>query len=408
MARTCIDWEPDDPSPVAPRSRIVHVTKVPASDSGIARHAGPFDRALDRVGGRTTVGIALDASGTQRATAVLRLARRVLLHLRREPVDLVVIDLSGRALAEFFSACLVASIPTHRRPILWLVAHDAPEVVGAPMLFSFLDRKGGRRVGMALSRTVGRALERWLVGRADAVLAFSELGADALRERFGDGRVWSIPLPTELLANALKEPVVYCPAGVSATDILATMRAFEPGCVPPHVRLRIGNLPLPDRRQVEVRCRSMGIIDRVEFTGFLDQAGLDQSFATAAIVVRNRSATGRPSNWAAASGPVVSAMAAGCAVLSTDPRGSAYCLELGGSDLSATPDRLQDELVRVTCDPSALRLLAERATDHIRSTHVPEAVAPYLEAIWRDTGARNVGLPAWRTPSAPKPSSALR
>jgi hypothetical protein len=399
MARTCIDWQPDDTTSVAPRPLIVHVTKVPPSSSGIARHAGPFDSALDRLGDRETIGLGLDAPETQRIAIVLGLVRRVTARLRSVPADLVVIDLSGRALAEFFSACRVAAMRARRRPVVWLVVHDAPELVGAPMLFSFLDRKGGRRFGMALSRSVGRILERWLVRRADAVLALSELGAAALRQRYHSGRVWSIPHPAELLTNAPKQPVVYCPATLTASDLVPTLQAFESGALPPETTLRVGNLPAADQRQVERWCRSMRMTNRVEFTRFLDQNGLDESFATAAVVVRHSDAPARPANWAAASGPLVSALAAGCAVLSTSPRGSLRCLEIAGCELVAAPEHLPDEIVRVMGDLARVRSVAVRATDHIRSTHVPEAVARYLATIWRDTSASCCWRRAQRTQS---------
>lgn len=405
MARTCIDWEPDDVPSDASRPRIIHVTKVPPSNSGIARHAGPFDRSLARVGSLTTVGLRLDAHESQRIGTTIRLARRVLRHLRDDAPDLVIYDLSGRALAEFYSACIAALVPKHRRPVLWLVAHDSPELVGPPMLFSFFDRKGWRRVGMALSRWIGRPLERWLVSRVGAILSFSELGAGALRERFDHLVVRAVPLPTELLSASSKEPIVYCPAGVSAADLAPTLEAFGAGGVPQYFRLRVGNLSGPDRELVVGRAEYLAMNDRVEFTGFLDQKRLDESFTTASIVVRHRSATGRPQGWGAASGPLVSALAAGCAVVSTDPRGSARCVAVAGRDLSATPEKLSDEIAATANDPRTVQELGARATEHIRSTHVPEAVARYLRAVWYDTRPGGTSPPLRRTRSAPKTSS---
>lgn len=202
MAQSCIDWDPD-PRVASAQCSILHITKVPPSSSGIARHAGAFDRALDMVGDRCTIGLPVEAHQSQRAVLIFRLCRRVRRHVRENRTDLVVIDLSGRALAEFFAACVIAA---HRqRPRIWLVAHDAPDLVGPPLLVALLDRKGGRRLGMELSGILGGQATRWLLRRSAALLAFSELGASALRERFGDEvSVWSVPLPTELLADKPK------------------------------------------------------------------------------------------------------------------------------------------------------------------------------------------------------------
>jgi glycosyltransferase involved in cell wall biosynthesis len=387
MAPTCIDAAPVDPPAPGTGPRIVHLTKVPPSDSGVARHAGALDRALDRLGRRTTIGLGLDAPQTQRLAVVADVVRRLRTELRRTPADLVVIDLSGRALAELAGAALVAARPAARRPVLWLVAHDAPELVGAPLLVSVLDRRGGRRVGMALSDTVGRALERRVVGRADALLAFSELGAAALRDRYGHDVVRAVPLPTDLLGDGPKEPVVYCPAGVRAGDLAPVLRAFEAG-LPDGTALRVGHLAPADRRTIEAWRDEHGLADRVTLTGFLDQAALDRTFVTAAVVVRNPGRGDRSANWAAASGPRVSALAAGCAVVSTDPRGSARCVAVAGRDLAAAPERLADELTRLVADPAAVAELGARATEHVRSTHAPDAVAGHLAAIWRDTRHR--------------------
>jgi hypothetical protein len=389
MGPSCISWEPDSSTPVGTPPRIVHVTKIPPSNSGIARHAAPFDRALDGLGPRVTLGLPVTAHESQRLSVVAGLLGRLVRQMRRASADLVVIDLSGRALAEFFAACLVAA--RRRGPTLWLIAHDAPEMVGPPLLFACFDRKGGRRLGMALSSSLGGALERWLVSRTDMLVAFSELGAEALRTSYPNTRTTAIPLPSEIIAHECKEAVIYCPASLSAHELIPTLRAFALEQIPQTVRLRVGNLPDSERRQVEDWCRSLGIEGRVDFTGFLDQAGLDRSFATAAIVVRHRDSDQGAANWAAASGPLVSALAAGCAVLSTDARGSHGCLAAAGIDLAAQPTAVPEELARLASDPVAVERLRQKATSHTRDYHVPEAVTPYLEVIWRETRR-----PDWR------------
>jgi hypothetical protein len=312
------------------------------------------------------------------AIVAARLARR---ELRTRPVDLVVVDLSGRAIAEFLTACMVAA--RRERPVLWLVAHDPPELVGPPLLFAQFDRRGARRVGMFLSNTLGRWLEGWLLRRTDVLLAFSEAGAVSLRDRkLGTKRVVAIPLPTERIAPR-NDDVVYCPSSVTFEELQPVLDAFASGAVAPPTRLRVGSLSAADARRVEALCATLNIAERVELTGFLDQAALDASFATAAVVVRSRIADANAANWAAASGPLMSALAAGCAVVGTDARGSARCLELAGINAVSTREMVET-LARVVNDPEQLHHLGEAASAHVEACHVPEAVAGHLRAIWAD------------------------
>lgn len=100
--------------------------------------------------------------------------------------------------------------------------------------------------------------------------------------------------------------------------------------------VRIGRLSSDETFVIRTRFGTSG---RVELTGDLSQSELDESYERAAVVVR-RLAHGRErANWAAASGPIVSALAAGCAVISNDNRGSARCVAAAGVDLSSQPGR---------------------------------------------------------------------
>ena len=382
MAPSCIDHEPPELTGTG-SSTVLHLTKVLPSGSGVARHAAAFDRALGALGRCVTLGLANEARDTQRLSMIIRTTRRARRAVRRERPDLVVVDLSGRALAEFFGACVVAG--RRRRPKLWLVVHDPPELVGQTFLVAGLDRKGGRRLGVALSRWLSPPVERWLLGRVDGLLAFSELGASILRERQPGHAVWAVPLPVELMARRVKERVVYCPANLVVAGVEPTLAALGRPEVAEEVRVRVGSMAPTDRREVERVSSAMGVASRLDFTGHLDQDALDESFATAAVVVRDLRPDGRADNVGAASGPLVQALAAGCAVISTDVRGSRRCVELAGVDLSQHPERLTDEVVRLLGDPEAIERLGDAAIAHVESCHVPEAVARHLASIWRAT-----------------------
>lgn len=381
MGRTCIERDPGRPPTIAARPRILHVTKVPPSNSGIARHALPFDRSLDLLGSRSTLGLPVDAGDTQRVALTVRTVVQAWRKVRRHAADLVVIDLSGRALAEFFVAMTLTF--GGRRRTIWLVLHDPPVLVGPPLLFRFLDRRGRRRAGIALSNTIGGLLERRLVRDVDAVIAFSDLGAAAVREHFAV-ETWAVPLPTEILPQRKEAPIVYCPASLHPSDLAPILSVLA---TRPHstVQLRVGYMPKCDCDEVLEICAALGFEGRLEFTGYLDQAELDESFSTAAIVVRHRPESEDSTNWAAASGPIVSALAAGCAVLSTDARGSRACVQAAGIDVSSAPSLLPETLDHVLKSPSDQRRLQEQAIAHVQSTHSPEAVARYLLQIWAET-----------------------
>ncbi|MEA2686275.1 MAG: hypothetical protein QOE93_1470, partial [Actinomycetota bacterium] len=299
--------------------------------------------------------------------------------------SLLVFDLSGRGLAEFYSACL--AIGSIGRPV-WLVVHDAPELVGPPLLLKGLDRRGGRRLGMYLSRTVGARLETWMMGRADTVFALSGLGAAALRERTGGRvRVRQLPIPIEDQSESDKQPIVYCPSSVSAVDVVPVVRALASASS--SWTLRLGNMDGPEQAAVEAAADRAGILDRLEFIGRVDEVRLDESYEDAAVVVRNRGPGSSPENWAAVSGPVISAMAAGCAVIATDARGSSACLEAaGGVDLGDRPDDLERDLGRLLGDEGERARLGEAGRRHVRGFHTPERVARHLADAWAHTAER--------------------
>jgi glycosyltransferase involved in cell wall biosynthesis len=367
------------------RPRILLLTKVPPSNSGIAHFAPAFRRTLELVGDVTTIELAVDAAETQRLAVIARTVAHVRRALRAQPVDLVVVHLSGRALGEYYAA--VAALAHRSRPRVWLVVHDAPELAGASLLVAPLDRRGGRRIGMLGSRHIGRRLDRHLLDRADAVIAFSESGAAALVDREPTTRAVALPLPVELAPATTKEPVVYVPAGLVATDVdpvlAAVARLGQDRTDANSYRVRVGHLGPDGSASVRAMAARRGLGDRLELTGFLDDRGLDRSFATASVVVRNRRAT-ETGNRNAASGPVVLAMAAGAAVVATDPRGSAACLAGGaGIDLSAEPGRLTDAVAALLADPAEIARLGVAALAHIRDHHRPECVAARLDELWR-------------------------
>ncbi len=375
----------------SPRPRILHLTKVPPSDSGVAHFAAPFTAALGLLGHVTTMGLPGSARDSQRTRIITRTAWATVQTVRLTRPDLLVVQLSGRGLAEMYAALAVVHL--RRRPTVWLVAHDAPSLVGAALLTHGLDRRGGRRIGMAASDHIGRRLEQRLVARVDVVLSFSEPGAEAVADRYPGVTARSVPLPVTVPPPEPKERVVYVPSHVEAADVMPVLDAVASSA--DHYRLRVGNLPIGAAATIRAQAERCDMAHRLELTGYLDDEELDRSFATAALVVRHRR-PGVGGNELAVSGPIVSALAAGCAVISTDPRGSAPCLADGvGIDLSARPERLVPELTELLSRPDEVARLGRAAQRHVVEHHRPEVVARRLATLW----------PPSPGPAEPRPGS---
>lgn len=334
--------------------------------------------ALQRLGPVTRVDLPVNSNATQRLSVMVRLWRRTRQELTSAP-DLVVIEISGRALAELATAACTL----RRGSTVWLVVHDPPALAGPLFMIELLDRRGLRRLAMALSNTVGAALERWIVARTDVLIALSVDGEAALAERFPGARTAAVPLPTESPPPSPKSPVLFFPGYMGTEETARVLKQLDGLVLRPDLRIRVGAV-VGGNEGVRMELESTAVGPIVELTGYLDDAELDAAFADAKVVVRARQSGTQSGNSAAASGPITTALAAGCVVLALDSRGSRRCLEAAGMPGPRTDIAVQGaELVDLP--DGAFEELSARARDHVRRHHSPTAVGQRFASIWTDT-----------------------
>jgi glycosyltransferase involved in cell wall biosynthesis len=365
----------------APASlRVLHVTRLPPSPSGVAAYAEAFRAVLAELGDVAVVRLPPAPEASQSAALAVRLTRR--LARRTRDIDLrqvVVVEQAGRGLAEFWAAWWLA----RRGRRVWLMVHDVPELSGGAFFTTLLDRRGGRRVAAALSRTLGRRAERDLLHRAERVLCLSPAGARALEAEHRMVRpVQDVPhvgAATDAPLDGRTEVLV--PGYVAgADDVLPLVRGADD--LPPGWVLSVGACSDETRRRIAAEAEAHGTADRVRLLGFLAEADVRAAFARAAVVVRWRRDGWGGGGAYAVSGPLVAALGNGCAVVTNDSRGAAHLF--GEARVAVVGDgatgeqQLVDAVRALTANPADRRRRGEAGRDLVRREHSPAAVAARL------------------------------
>lgn len=367
------------PAPAA-SLRLLHVTRLPPSPSGVAAYAEAFRAVLAELGEVEVVELPPAPAASQSAALAARLTRRLARSTRaRDPRQVVVVEQAGRGLAEFWAAWWLA----RRGRRVWLMVHDVPELSGGAFFTRLLDRRGGRRVAAALSGTLGRRAERDLLHRAERVLCLSPSGARALesahRLRRAVQDVPHVGAATDAPVEGRTEVLV--PGYVAgAEDVLPLVRAA--GDLPPGWVLAVGACSEQTGRRIAAEAEAHGTADRVRLLGFLSEAGVRAAFARAAVVVRWRRDGWGGGGAYAVSGPLVAALGNGCAVVTNDSRGAVHLfdearVEVVG-DGAAGERELLDAVRALTADPAERRRRGEAGRDLVRREHSPAAVAARL------------------------------
>jgi hypothetical protein len=297
-----------------------------------------FERVLAGLGpvGRVTAPSEPEASQRLRSflSGVLKGASR-----RTSRADLVHVELSGRALFEF--GFVLGLTCRRRRPWVAITCHDAPSIVGSPLLFAGLDRRGIRRLGALLSRVPGRRLETRVMESADTVVALTRAGASALGERYRRDVTWVPHLVGPPSVRIEKAPTIFVPGYVSdPASIVALVDVVANAVVTPDGpwRVTVGACGADTRDEVLSRLRA-DKASLLTFTGVVDEAALMSVYANASVVVRFHRGSAA-ANSHAASGPLCWAVSQGCRCVTNDDRS-------GAQDLAA------DGLIVIDDDPVA-------------------------------------------------------
>ncbi|MFB9954723.1 glycosyltransferase family protein [Cellulomonas denverensis] len=359
-------------------TRLLHLTRMPPSPSGVAAYAAVFRHALAEIAPTTTVELPPDPAASQS----FPLARRLVRRLRRplaDPGTVLVVEQAGRGLAEFWAAWWL----TRRGARVWLMVHDVPALSGGAFFSRTLDRRGGRRLAALLSGTLGRRAERDLLQRVERVCCLSPAGAEALTAAHRLTRPVepvphvAVPPPLVPAAVAARRAILVPGYVAAAEDVLPLLPVLA--ALPTDWRLLVGACP-DDAGAVLARAAAgLGVADRVELLGFTDEAGVRAAFARAAVVVR-----WRHSGWSGAagryavSGPLIAAFANAGAVLTNDDRGAAHLLPRDGATLVRDADDLGPALAALVADDAERLRRARAGRALVESEHTPAAVAALL------------------------------
>ncbi|WP_454051188.1 glycosyltransferase family protein [Cellulomonas sp. Marseille-Q8402] len=365
------------------RLRLLHVTRLPPSPSGVAAYALAFRAVLAELGEVQTEQLPPEAAASQSARLAVRLTRRLLDRTRpgtpRSTRDVVVVEQAGRGLAEFWASWWLA----RRGRRVWLMVHDVPELSGGAFFTTALDRRGGRRVAAALSATLGRRAERDLLQRAERVLCLSPAGARALeRAHHLDRAVEHVPHVGVATSAPLEGRYdVLVPGYVaSAEDVLPLVRAA--GDLPVGWTLVVGACGDETEERIRRAAAEHGTADRVRTLGFLAEVDVRAAFARAAVVVRWRHDGWVGGGAYAVSGPLVAALGQGCAVITNDSRGATHLFEPGGVVVVGEGAAGQAELLAavraLVTDGADRRRRGEAGRALVRREHSPAAIAARL------------------------------
>lgn len=356
--------------------RLVHVTRLPPSPSGVAAYAQAFRPVLEELGQVDVERLPPEPRASQSAVLAVRLARRL---ARRDRADVLVVEQAGRGLAEFWAAWWLA----RRGRRVWLMVHDVPELSGGAFFTTMLDRRGGRRVAAALSAVLGRRAERDLLERAERVLCLSPAGARALERAHRLTRpVQDVPhvgAVTEAPVEGRTEVLV--PGYVAdAADVLPLVRAA--GDLPAGWTLAVGAASPATEERLRQEAATQGVLDRVRLLGFLPEAEVRAAFARAAVVVRWRRDGWGGGGAFAVSGPLVAALGHGCAVVTNDSRGASHLFDEARVVVVRDGEPGERELLAavqaLVADPADRQDRAEAGRALVRREHVPAAVAARL------------------------------
>lgn len=335
---------------------FVYVSKFPPSPSGIGLYAEAFEQALTRIGTVRRHAAPSRPTDGQTLGAAHRGLRDGWRHGRRMPGEHVHVELAGRSLYEFYYAVGA----TAAKSPMSVTAHDLPSLVGPPMLFTGLDRRGLRRLGILFSSWFGSRLERFVIRRALAVCALTPAGAEWLSDAYEVSAV-SLGHVVDSPEPPAKEKIIFCPGYIGDPDPIVQLMGLM-GEEHPDWRIIVGSATDAAGERIRAAERSSAV--SIELTGHLEEPALLEMFSRAQIVMRVRAAGG--ANSLAASGPLAWALARGCVVITNDRRPGA--VELGNLGLIHMTDDWLEAIARELDQSSVSHPgpgIADRAQEHL-------------------------------------------
>jgi glycosyltransferase involved in cell wall biosynthesis len=352
-----------------------HVTVVSPGDdhgplAGWIRSAGADHHTLDMVR-KPAIRDVLDL------LALRRLARgRDVVHLHSSKAGAL-----GRVAA--------LSLGGRHRPAVVVTAHYWSWLVGGPWapLYRWIERLLARRCDALVAVSEGEAREGRAVFDASTPLNLIPNGVD--RDHFS---------PTGDSADRDRAaPLLVCVGRLSrqkGQDVAIRALALLDD---PRPRLRLVGAESGggERAGLEELAASLGVADRVEWRGAVDDAAPE--YRAADVVVA-------PSRWDGLSLALLEAMACGATIVASDVNGSESLGDAGVIVPADDPEALAEGIGRLLEDASRRRQLAESARARSGSFDLVSTMQRNLD-LWSGltTGSAGAGVPAPAEPAIEHP-----
>jgi glycosyltransferase involved in cell wall biosynthesis len=309
-------------------------------------------------------------------------------------LDALFVEISGRAVAEFWASLLWVWSPLSRNKPLLLTLHDAPELTGNPFQLAVLDRRGGWRFASTLDALCGKRLEKRLLERALDVFCLSRCGADAVSSRLSVSPVDVLPQVVETGPKrqpTTKELTIVCPGYTSIETVIVAAEAVRrSGSVP--AGIVVGAMDSHNKSRLDTYLRANGDV-RIEYAGFVrHRRDLMKLYERGDIVLRFlpwKTGT-RGANWAAVGGPLMLAAAHSCAICTNDRGGAAEELRAADAARFVIDREEAVEAVAVLLRCADARTALQQRARELALRHQPREVTSAL-------GRALLGLPHSRS-----------
>jgi glycosyltransferase involved in cell wall biosynthesis len=275
--------------------------------------------------------------------------------------------------------------------------HDPPVVCGKPFERWIGSRAWAAKVvRKALDLTVGRMVVRRVVRGAARVAVLNGRAAPVVTREFGIAAERIVTLPLLPSVEPPAEPVgqSHRPLRMLFLGVLTPRKGVEDllravalvtGPVKPELMVfggaRADNPGYAD--QLKSLAQELGIAERVEFTGFGDDAAMRQALLACDVTVLPY----HPADVVHASGPLTTALAFGRAVVASELPIFADELEraegIGVMFPAGNVTALAEALQRLVEHPDEVVRLGRAAYDYASGRHSPEAVRETLLEVYR-------------------------
>lgn len=234
---------------------------------------------------------------------------------------------------------------------------------------------------------VARILTKVLYPKADGVIAVSKGVATALKfHGVAEEKIHVVHNPVELIQNPAPEgpdlTIVTMGRLSAEKNQSLLLKAFHLLKSSQNVKLRLVG-DGPERGRLVNEAKKLGISDRLEITGWLDEPVTALSGASVFAFT---------SNWEGFGNAIIEAMAVGLPVVTTDcPSGPSEILNDGEFGIlvpTGDTQALVDALEKLIASPELRTIYREKSLKRAKDFEVKKIVSQYCELLNRAAGSR--------------------